>query len=133
MTEAEWLDSDDSHEMVRSLRGRVSGRKVRLVVCACCRLLWDKLSDERCRQAVAAAETSVDSPIPEDVLKPVQAGAQAAYEAVYYHGPAGSDYTPAQAVWCLALGLDFDAVSWLSVGSAGVSVVRDVFGNPFRP
>ncbi len=41
MTEAEWLACEDVPRMLASLRGKVSGRKLRLFACACCRRLWD--------------------------------------------------------------------------------------------
>jgi hypothetical protein len=133
VTEEEWLTSATPQEMVRYLLGRVSNRKLRLSVCACCRLEWGRFTDERCRRAIEAAEESADAPTPGAVLTQVLAGAQAAYEEVYYHGPAGSDYTPAQAAWCLASEADSDVMSWLKVGPAAGPIVRDVVGNPFQP
>jgi hypothetical protein len=133
VTEEEWLTLATPQVMVRYLRGRVSGRKLRLAVCACCRLEWGRFTDERCRRAIEAAEESADSPTPEAVLMRVLAEAQTAYEEVYYHGPAGSDYTPAQAVWCLASGADCDVLSWLTVAPAAGPIIQDVVGNPFHP
>ena len=42
MTEPEWLARDDAQRMRAFLqkRGAVSDRKVRLLACACCRLMW---------------------------------------------------------------------------------------------
>jgi hypothetical protein len=40
MTEAEWLTCDDPTPMLKYLKGQVSDRKVRLLACVCCRLIW---------------------------------------------------------------------------------------------
>jgi len=56
MTEAEWLTSTDPTPMLAFLRGRASERMSRLFAVACCRRIWDVLSDEAGRNAVGVAE-----------------------------------------------------------------------------
>jgi hypothetical protein len=46
--------------MLGFLNSRASDRKLRLFACACCRLLWGKLADARCRSAVEIAEGFAD-------------------------------------------------------------------------
>ena len=58
MTEAEWLISSDSLEMLSLAEdtGRISDRKVRLFATAACRRIWDRIDDVRSRLAVEVAE-----------------------------------------------------------------------------
>src|SRR5262249_45672284 len=60
MTESEWLLSRDHAAMLQGLARQPSERELRLFACACCRLLWPELIDERSRAAVEAAERSAD-------------------------------------------------------------------------
>jgi hypothetical protein len=66
MTEAEWLEADDSWALLRFLKDEVffgrqlSTRKQRLFACACVRLIWGLLDDERSRRAVEVAERYAD-------------------------------------------------------------------------
>src|SRR5262249_23393503 len=63
MTEQEWVEGTDSWPMFDSLcylRGQVSNRTVRLLAVACCRRIWDQLTDERSRGAVELAESYAD-------------------------------------------------------------------------
>jgi hypothetical protein len=92
MTEAEWLDSVSSLEMLyflhsnsgrAKLRRVVSSegceRKLRLFLAACCRRLWRWLIDERSRRAVTVAEQYVDGQASREELEAAHAAAAAAY------------------------------------------------------
>jgi hypothetical protein len=68
VTESEWLASEDPQAMLETLRGRASDRKLRLFGCACCRLVWHLLADERSRKAVEVVEASGDGPIDKGTL-----------------------------------------------------------------
>ena len=60
MTEQEWLEATDPTWMLEFLRGKPIERKLRLFAVACCRRVWHVFSDERCREAVNAAEHFAD-------------------------------------------------------------------------
>jgi hypothetical protein len=69
MTEADWLACNDTHEMLRFLGWQVSNRKLRLCSCACIRLLWPQMQDQRSRRAVEVAEHFADGLVsPQDLL-----------------------------------------------------------------
>lgn len=73
MTEQEWLTSTNPIVMLDRLkrsdlwtslappRGPISDRKLRLFACACCRQVWDLITDEWSRRAVIIAERNVDN------------------------------------------------------------------------
>jgi hypothetical protein len=70
MNEADWLDCTDPQTMLMFLgevaqattsgASPVSSRKFRLLACACCRRIWDLLSEECSRTAVEVAEQFAD-------------------------------------------------------------------------
>jgi hypothetical protein len=79
MTEAEWLACTESLRMVKFIRSSrfgslekgVSDRKLRLFACACCRAVWDLLSEER-RGRLDAVEGYADGSGQDKIL--VQGG-----------------------------------------------------------
>jgi hypothetical protein len=60
MTEDEWNACDDATAMMRSLRGRIGDRKLRLLACACARTRWSRIDHEEYRSAVVLAERHAD-------------------------------------------------------------------------
>jgi hypothetical protein len=93
MTEAEWLVSDCPYSMFQFIRGRVSTRKLRLFACACCRLIWEWLPDERSRKAVEVAERYADGSAPKEEVSAAQGMAAMALQAMQ------EKYTPLEAVF----------------------------------
>jgi hypothetical protein len=61
MTEQEWLAyADDPRQMLSRLPWPISGRKLRLLLCASCRRFGHRLSDRRILQAAEVCERYVD-------------------------------------------------------------------------
>jgi hypothetical protein len=137
MTEAEWRACTDPATMLESLRSKASERKLRLFAVACCRRIWPLLTDERSRRAVECAELYADGLI--DEQKRLSA-VRAAINATWDLENDASDF-PAQAA-CLtadpAVGIDAVAIAHYTAATederaAQVNLLREQFGNPFRP
>jgi hypothetical protein len=147
MDEATWLSGADPRQMLLFLRGRVSERKMRLLICACCRRVWDLLGDDRSRRAVEVAERYADGLADGTELLGAKREANAAYlRARKQSGPAafrlcGAAHLALQAV---AQKPRFDPREdeFLRGAkerkekverTARSDLVRDLLGNPFRP
>ncbi len=145
MTEAEWDACADPKPMLEFLRGKASERKLRLFACACCRLIWDILPDQRSRRAVEVAEAYADGATDEDRL---HAAWLAAREVSDTSQGAVWQRTAARAAQATAAGLAEEASRYSGVAAALASsqpavvsrqgrerhagMLRCVIGNPFR-
>lgn len=156
MTEAEWLTATDPGPMLAFLRGKASDRKLRLFACACCRRIWHLLPDGPPRQAVACAEESADGRLDAGRLQAAHTAVIAAREhnravrvtpdealfAAFVVSVPGWFVRPEYAVGMAAS----TAVKyWARAGrgaprplarrerAAQCALLRDLFGNPFRP
>jgi hypothetical protein len=140
MTEAEWLACTDPTPMLEYLRDKVSNRRLRLLVCACCRQFQGWLTDERSLVALKAGELYADQrasrrdllrieivagevlrpwPFP-DNSGPIE---RRAARMAYLAGSGNSRYTAVQVTHMLAAGEKAPAIP----------LVHDIFGNFFRP
>ena len=156
MTEAEWLVCADPAEMVDSLRGKVSGRKLRLFAAACVRRTWH-LYKADVPYEVVVSERFADGDISIGQLRAVRSrlGARGGYSTAWaannaLHAVLETD--PAIAaksaivhagyiVYFAVLEKDVDWDRFQAEATAArqaeswgqTEVLRDVMGNPFRP
>jgi hypothetical protein len=150
MTEIEWQRSPDPWPMLTFVSERASERKLWLFVCACCRFVWHLLPPG-CRQAVDLVEEFADGEATEQAvldyfqryphtMQPVARKRESHYavDAVRSLGGRGrGDVRSAAnqvAIKCMQalaredfLWNDDEAKRLLA------RLLRDLFGNPFRP
>src|SRR5262249_38205090 len=129
MTEADWNRSADPQEMLLFLRDRgASERKLRLFAVACSRRAWP-LIDALGRAAVELAESFADGRADADQLRAARlackgSGGQSSWYAAVTN--------PAIAARNAALSVQGEPPA-ATERVAQAELLRDIFGNPFRP
>lgn len=146
MTEEQWVTDTDCERMLNYLSEQNgSRRKLQLFAVACCRRIWHLLPDERSRTAVRAVERQVEGQATAEEMAAELAAAQVASDlddnaqdaADAASNTAGSpedffDYgfrvtiCASNATWITGEDRDDELAR-----QAGL--MRDIFGNPFRP
>jgi hypothetical protein len=159
-TEADWLAGTDATRMLNSIGRMASKRKLRLIACAWSRRLWHLLADERSRHAVEVAERFADGRASEqERLDAVHAARKAAFGMIapeqrrVVRAWAQIPDSPAACAALAAASTAYhdDAVYQAAIETchhvlrllyandhskghaSSVELVREVFGNPFRP
>jgi hypothetical protein len=134
MTEAEWLARNDPRGMLNhvvsiSRNSERCRRKLRLLACAGCRRIWHLLG-ETSQRAVAIGEQFADGLATwEDLGRAGEAAERVAAELERC-----SRFGWNAARTAAAVAGDARAAAERAVGMAGdMDMLRDVFGNPFRP
>jgi hypothetical protein len=159
MTEAEWLAGTDPEPMADFVAGRASDRKVRLFACACCRRVWHLIPPYH-RRTVEVAERFADGLATREELRQsyqITRETPADDEGDFDPAAEGEDYDefcvpwPSSATTATAFPPgcwdELDASYWSArlaawgrpgpeyqkEREAHAHLLRDVFGNPFRP
>jgi hypothetical protein len=151
MTEADWLAATDPQGMLSFLRetGRVTDRKLRLFAVACCRRVWNLLSDGKSWRAIEVAELFADGLASEDRRQAVWPEAQQAVDMMLMVGDWETDRwvldavrAPAEAACAGGQDGGWEAAAEYAALAAGTvmergsqcDLLRDIFGPmPFRP
>jgi hypothetical protein len=154
--ERTWLTTTTPNSLLRTLRGKRLPRQRRLFAVACCRRVLDRITHPACRRAVEVAERFADGVAGREELESAYRAAQEVAmglaEKARQAPPA--DQPAAWDVWrlayaaqltCGASGMDevsAEVIKWAAHVSEGrweeerqahCDLIRDLFGNPFRP
>jgi hypothetical protein len=161
MTEAEWLACEEPMPMLRYMETAASDRKMRLFECACVRRVWHRVSDERLERVLFGLENFADGLISAHELKPIHELAWEVEEddlapeesrcLAYELGIATRVKQPDSPFMDDGPIHTFSGRSSAAVAGFGTgdqeefqrrkaiertqqaALVRDIFGNPFRP
>jgi hypothetical protein len=135
MTETEWLSATYPFAGIDFLQLRGSERKFRLFSIACCELLIREVAvSERAKRAVEVAALLADNLVsPDAVRAAIDKPTGAAETACYY--TIDDDDVRLSAI--SSAGFSIRGLSKIDrpreVGADQADLLRDIFGNPFRP
>jgi hypothetical protein len=121
--ESKWLPGADPHLMLEFLRGKASDRKLRLFACACCRYVWDNLTDES-RRTVELIEQFEEGGIAYEELSAVSDLAAAAISDLVNK--------PSRRASFRFLAVVDPAIGDHLLEEPVCQLIREVLGNPFR-
>lgn len=155
MTEAEWLAVTDPTPMLEFLEGRTSDRKLRLAAASLCSRLFGSVLDDRSRTVIRRTEEMADGKATTSTIKRVHRQAFKVWNARQENIKSGQLPRDLRAcgaaeALCLITATDRPVVEVLA-GAAFLCrmtlgkgrcasesefqsrLIRDIFGNPFRP
>ena len=161
MIEEEWLTATEPRPMVRHIGPRAGERKRRLFAVASCRLVSDWFGERRSRHEIETGERMADG-LPEDAVEAAELTAEDARmehavqegmnpswahdgdmrlvrgvtRACVTDARESAEVVIAAFEWCDGVRYPFDAgvrTVGNSMPARQCRIVRDLFGNPFRP
>jgi hypothetical protein len=139
MTEAEWLAGDDPQKLIEFLcELPATDRKLRLFGVACCRQVWNLLTEDCFRAAVELAERFADGKASKKELADAKKASGAALERNGLAGVIGPKYCALGSAWSTTRNPPTAAIYplWVFTEQSQreweLLLARDIFGNPFR-
>jgi hypothetical protein len=151
MTEAEWLAGIDPEPMVEFMRGKGSDRKLRLFGVACCRRIWE-LVDQRHHRLAEMTELYADGKATrEQIAEPrhpaddpewtpghaFELAAEDDVDSAAVFAPIDTAHAAANKVTGLSDIPRKPEPAWFTAYKHELvqqtALLRDIFGNPFRP
>jgi hypothetical protein len=147
MTEVEWLTNQNLSQLLPK-HFEASGRKFRLMAVATCRCYWNNFTDWRCKQAVEIAERYAEGEVTDDELGIARArivlGRRLSYAALAYRVTEAVDYHAATESLSVVAAIELKSTRlnprhhehWFESDAPSpvlAPLLRDIFGNPFRP
>jgi len=137
MTEDEWIACTNPQRMLKHLGLMASDRKVRLFAVACCRRSWEQLTNEKLRLSLETAELFADGKLSQKKRGSVFAAAKRPGVTVKTFPPCIAFAASLCSVKDIRLWIN--TIWYQSIGgpiqqhSSSAILLRDLFGNPFRP
>ena len=142
MNESDWLGCTDPRPMLQLLRDKASARKLRLFAVACCRRLSEKASFGE----LTVAERAADGLATEDELAVARAEAERGFQLAlgqfsyvpapqYLHANGAALAITYSSALAAAETASAEIAALVGEGErpAQAVLLRDIFGNPFRP
>jgi hypothetical protein len=131
MTEEQWLNTTTAPYLIKYLARRASQRKLRLFACAACRRILHMMQFEASRKAVQVSERFADGQADGDELRLARSEAAELADTAERLQTVGwnAARTAAQSAAAEALA----AAERAALAAADGDLVREHFGNPFRP
>jgi hypothetical protein len=141
VTEAEWLNCTDPQPMLENLRGKVSERKLRLFLIACCQACWHLCKNQISRQAVEMAEQYTEGRTNEMEIRDLsraawKVGAPVGGEVAFAYLAARTLDNELNRGWGYADDAELESIARHAgtlPGAAQCQLLHDIFGNPFHP
>ncbi len=135
MTEAEWLACESPERMLKFLRdGNASDRKLRLFSCGCYRQVPFCLEEEATRSALETAERFADALATPEELRAARTNRGGPGNARFWITRTSAAAAAGGALWSpLDAPHFYDPVARHFRFPKALALLRDVFGNPFRP
>jgi hypothetical protein len=152
MTETQWFACTNSGPMLKSLRGKVSERKLRLFACACCRRILDLISGPQYKELIEIAEQYAEgSSSLQDLMAQYRAVCRLLkYPTDYWFDPRGVSAHTTGPQWHAEHATLLAAFAFVERAAENaliatttqnsrqaeeqnqVALVREIFANPFR-
>ena len=133
MTERSWQTATRPYPMIDHLGPNASPRKLRLVGVEACNRLWGIMTDPRSRNAVSVAERFANGEATEDELLAANTTANNVGISVVERTAARASDRPQEFNLDVVLGHAGSAAQNRAERKIHCNIIRDIFGNPFRP